>query len=341
MAKVIETSEYTPEIDVIARGDSVGGGPSGVANQPIKQLANRTKWLKAIADEVIAARNSLGSLSLRLSAIVDSIATKVVANATITGTTKTKVTYDAKGLVTSGADATTADIADSLNKRYVTDEEKTAIAHTNRSALDGVSGQNTGDETAETIKTKLGITTLSGANTGDQSSISGNAGTATKLATARAINGVAFDGSSDISISILALPTVTPGNNVVKFNNKIIDDNYADPTVHECKIFKVAAPGRYRVKWKFAKSAIWIGEAYSQVYRNAIPGQSSTGIAVGTQYVTNGMDLIDCEIDVDLVSGDTVGIQTHWGGLGGYVRVTEFSIGIAESVGMLPFLGSP
>lgn len=73
---------------------------------------------------------------------------KVVANTPITGATKTKITYDAKGLVTAGADATTADIADSLNKRYVSDAEKTAITHSNRTALDEVTsanGANTGD----------------------------------------------------------------------------------------------------------------------------------------------------------------------------------------------------
>lgn len=37
-----------------------------------------------------------------------------------------------------------------------------------------------------------GTTTVSGTNTGDQTTITGNAGTATKLATARAINGVHF-----------------------------------------------------------------------------------------------------------------------------------------------------
>jgi hypothetical protein len=61
----------------------------------------------------------------------------VVANVAITGATKTKVTYDAKGLVTSGADATTADIADSADKRYCTDAQKTVIGNT--------SGTNTGD----------------------------------------------------------------------------------------------------------------------------------------------------------------------------------------------------
>ncbi len=51
--------------------------------------------------------------------------TKVDKNTAITGATKTKVTYDSKGLVTAGADATTADIADSTNKRYQTDNQNT------------------------------------------------------------------------------------------------------------------------------------------------------------------------------------------------------------------------
>ena len=61
----------------------------------------------------------------------------VVKNTTIVGATKTKITYDAKGLVTSGVDATTADIADTLNKRYITDAQLTVVSNT--------SGTNTGD----------------------------------------------------------------------------------------------------------------------------------------------------------------------------------------------------
>jgi uncharacterized protein DUF5907 len=70
------------------------------------------------------------------------IDTKVTSNSAITGTTKTKITYDTKGLVTAGADATTADIADSTNKRYVTDAQQTIITNT--------SGTNTGDQTLPT-----------------------------------------------------------------------------------------------------------------------------------------------------------------------------------------------
>lgn len=69
--------------------------------------------------------------------------TKLNANSAITGATKTKITYDSKGLVTAGADATTADINDSANKRYVTDAQLTVIGNT--------SGTNSGNETASSI----------------------------------------------------------------------------------------------------------------------------------------------------------------------------------------------
>ena len=68
----------------------------------------------------------------------DQIDSKVAKNTAITGATKTKVTYDAKGLVTAGTDATTADIADSLNKRYVSDSDLTHLSN--------LSGTNTGDQ---------------------------------------------------------------------------------------------------------------------------------------------------------------------------------------------------
>lgn len=45
-----------------------------------------------------------------------------------------------------------------------------------------------------------GSGTSTGTNTGDQTSVSGNAGTATKLATARNIDGQSFDGSANITV---------------------------------------------------------------------------------------------------------------------------------------------
>lgn len=46
-----------------------------------------------------------------LASIAAAIALKVTANGAISGATKTKITYDAKGLVTAGADAVLADLA--------------------------------------------------------------------------------------------------------------------------------------------------------------------------------------------------------------------------------------
>jgi hypothetical protein len=68
--------------------------------------------------------------------------TKVNGNTAIVGATKTIITYDAKGLVTAGADATTLDIADALNKRYVTDANLVVIGNT--------SGTNSGDNATNT-----------------------------------------------------------------------------------------------------------------------------------------------------------------------------------------------
>lgn len=63
-------------------------------------------------------------------------------NNTVSGATKTKLTYDSKGRITAGADATTADIADSADKRYITDAQATVISNT--------SGTNTGDNATNT-----------------------------------------------------------------------------------------------------------------------------------------------------------------------------------------------
>lgn len=61
------------------------------------------------------------------SAIVELDGDKVNVNGAITGDTKTKITYDSKGLVTSGADATTVDIVEAGDRFYVTSAELAAI----------------------------------------------------------------------------------------------------------------------------------------------------------------------------------------------------------------------
>lgn len=133
---------------------------------------------------------------------------KLDANTPITGATKTKITYDADGLVTAGADATTADIADSTNKRYVTDAQLTVIGNT--------SGTNTGDETQATIKTKLGAASsgvdgyLKG---GDWTTFNGKQNALTNPVTGTGTNNeiAAFNstGSTITSLTTATYPSLT------------------------------------------------------------------------------------------------------------------------------------
>lgn len=72
-----------------------------------------------------------------------------------------KSTYDPTN---KNADAFSMDnMVETATKKILTAAERTNLSNQ--------SWSNTGDETATTIKTKLGITTLSGSNTGDQTSI--------------------------------------------------------------------------------------------------------------------------------------------------------------------------
>ena len=74
----------------------------------------------------------------------------LAGNATITASTRTKITYDTKGLVTAGVDATTADIAASANKNYVTDAMLSGV-------LSNTSGSNTGDQDLSVYATNLNL----------------------------------------------------------------------------------------------------------------------------------------------------------------------------------------
>jgi hypothetical protein len=91
--------------------------------------------------ECFSSSATWGGISGTLSNQTDlqnALTNKVDKNAPVVGAAKTKVTYDAKGLVTAGADATTADIAPSTNRNYVSDAQLAVIGNT--------SGVNTGDQ---------------------------------------------------------------------------------------------------------------------------------------------------------------------------------------------------
>lgn len=52
MANLTETSTYEPAIHELGTEELVLGGPTGPSNTPLRQLANRTKWLKDAIDNL-------------------------------------------------------------------------------------------------------------------------------------------------------------------------------------------------------------------------------------------------------------------------------------------------
>jgi hypothetical protein len=66
MANLPENSNWEEGVFQLETTTFATGGPDGPANAQARQLANRTLWLKLIADEVIAARGDNPSLSERL-----------------------------------------------------------------------------------------------------------------------------------------------------------------------------------------------------------------------------------------------------------------------------------
>ena len=109
-------------------------------------------------------------------AIINDI--KVDKNVAVIASTKTKITYDSKGLITNGEDATTADINPSLDRRYVKDADV------------------------------VDINNLSGVNTGDQTSIVGITGTKAQYNTSLTDGDFLFLGDIPIG-SVIDLPNGT------------------------------------------------------------------------------------------------------------------------------------
>ena len=136
-----------------------------------------------------------GSITGTLSSQTDlqtALDTKVDENAAIVGATKTKITYDVKGLITAGADATTSDIADSTNKRYVTDAQLVIIGNT--------SGTNTGDNATNSQ--------YSGLAASKQDTLI----SATNIKT---INSTTLLGSGDLAVQ----PTLVSATNIKTINS--------------------------------------------------------------------------------------------------------------------------
>jgi hypothetical protein len=147
---------YPFTTDTLADGDTIYLSPStaGYITNVKPSAPNHLVYL----GKVTRTHPSLGTIVYR---VQNGYELEELHNVAISSVAdKQLLSYDNATSLWKNKSVTTADIADSADKRYCTDAQKTIIGNT--------SATNTGDETTATIKTKLGITTLSGSNTGDQ-----------------------------------------------------------------------------------------------------------------------------------------------------------------------------
>jgi len=137
----------------------------------------------------------------------NSVQNVMLENAAITGATKTKITYDAKGLVTAGTDATTADIAASTNKNYVTDAQLTVIGNT--------SGTNSGNQTLANTSDSTSHTVTLSATGGSVQLVEGSGITLTTTGTsADGIITIASSGGGGTVTDVAALTLGTTGTDL-------------------------------------------------------------------------------------------------------------------------------
>ena len=69
MAYLPESTVFDSGIYQLETTDPAGAGPNGILNVPLKGLANRTKYLKGITDEVVSARGTYASIKARFDAL--------------------------------------------------------------------------------------------------------------------------------------------------------------------------------------------------------------------------------------------------------------------------------
>jgi uncharacterized protein (TIGR02145 family) len=120
-------------------GSEWSTGGTGITPEQATAITDNTKKAGITTEQTAIIDNTSGSnTGDKTLAELEGVA----SNELISGATSTKITYDAKGLVTSGVAATTDDIAVSSDKNYVTDAQVVVLENT--------SNTNRGDNATNT-----------------------------------------------------------------------------------------------------------------------------------------------------------------------------------------------
>lgn len=163
MSNLTEKDQWEDGVYQLEKTDPVVGGPDGLSNRQAQQLGNRTRYLKGLVDSLLnGTRNA---------AIAVKLATARVIN----------LTGDASG---------SANFDGSANASITVTLAKTGV-------VAGTYGGVTVDDKGRVTSAST-ILPVANGGTGNGT---GQAPSAGKLATARTINGVPFDGTANITIT--------------------------------------------------------------------------------------------------------------------------------------------
>lgn len=175
-----------------------------------------------------------------------------------------------------------------------------------------------GGTTSKTLTVPLDAS-VSGTNTGDQTSVSGNAGTATALQTARNINGVAFDGTANITVTAAAgtlsgatLAAGVTASSLTSFGNSptlvtaALGSSTAttqSPTDNSTKVATTAYVDAAVTTEGIAKAACDYGTTAALpavTYANGVSGVGATltGVALGAFTTDGATPAVNSRIDV-------------------------------------------
>lgn len=201
----------------------------------------------------------------------------VASNALITAATNTKITYDAKGLVTGGSAATTADISSSTDKNYVTDSQLTII--------DNTSGVNTGNQNLQDVTT-LGATTTAAITA---TSFVKSGGLSTQLLSA---NGDSIVAGTNITISG-GIISSTGGGSVTPAALTKVDDTNITLTLGGSPTTALLQATSLTVGWTgtLADGRITSSGNWNTAYNNRITSLTVNGTSGAATLINNVLNI--------------------------------------------------